>query len=189
MRGPGGFLGGRVSDALVSHLDIYPTLCDLAGVPTPGFAQGTSLLPLMGGEVDRLHDEIFAEATFHAAYEPQRAIRTERWKYIRRFGDRTTPVLANTDDSPSKDLLLRNGWADLHVAPEQLYDLLLDPNEGANLVGDADHAAVRADLSARLEAWMRETDDPILDGPIVPPHGVELNEPDQASATDPTTTY
>ena len=44
--------------------------------------------------------------TWHAAYEPQRAVRTERWKYIRRFGDRKTPVLANCDDSPSKDLLL-----------------------------------------------------------------------------------
>jgi N-sulfoglucosamine sulfohydrolase len=189
MRGPGGFAGGKVSDAMVSHLDVYPTLCELAGVPTPAFAQGTSLLPLAGGEVEEIHDEIFVEATFHAAYEPQRAIRTKRWKYIRRFGDRTTPVLANTDDSPSKDLLLRHGWEHLPVAPEQLYDLLLDPNEGANLVRDPDHAAVRDDLAARLETWMDETDDPLLDGPVVPPPGVELNQPDQRSPAEPTTTY
>ncbi len=32
MRGPGGFSGGKVNDALVSHLDLYPTICDLAGI-------------------------------------------------------------------------------------------------------------------------------------------------------------
>ena len=57
----------------------------------------------------RIHDEIFAEVTFHAAYEPQRAVRTERWKYIRRFDDATHPVLANCDDSASKELLVDGG--------------------------------------------------------------------------------
>ena len=32
MRGPGGFLGGKVSDALVSHIDLFPTICELAGI-------------------------------------------------------------------------------------------------------------------------------------------------------------
>jgi hypothetical protein len=34
---------------------------------------------------------------------------------------------------------------------------------------------------------MRETADPLLDGPVAPPPGAEINLPDQASATDPTT--
>lgn len=186
MRGPGGFAGGRVIDALVTHLDLYPTLCDVAGIPTPPFAQGRSLLPLVTRQTDRLHDAIFAEATFHAAYEPQRAIRTDRWKYIRRFDPRATPVLANTDDSPSKDLLLHWGWGDRPVAREQLYDLIFDPNEAANLAADPQHAAVRRQLSARLEQWMRDTHDPLLEGPIRPPAGVELNLPDQVSPSEPT---
>ena len=86
MRGPEGFTGGKVYDQIVSQLDIYPTLCELAGVETPDFAQGSSLMPLVRGEVDKVHDQIFTEFTYHAAYEPQRAIRTDRWKYIRRFG-------------------------------------------------------------------------------------------------------
>ena len=49
MRGPGGFSGGKVIDSMVSHLDVYPTLCELAGVEPPGFLQGTSLLPLIRG--------------------------------------------------------------------------------------------------------------------------------------------
>ena len=87
-------------------------------------------MPLVtGGEADEVRDAIFAEGTYHAAYEPQRAIRTPRWKYVRRFGDRRLPVLANIDDSPSKDLWLEHGWPSASRRREQLYDLVFDPNE------------------------------------------------------------
>ncbi len=69
-------------------------------------------MPLVRGEVDRLHEAIFAETTYHAAYQPHRAVRTERWKYIRRFDDYEHPVLANCDDSESKDLLVGAGWGE-----------------------------------------------------------------------------
>lgn len=186
VRGPGGFTGGKVFDAMVSHLDIYPTLCELAGVPTPDYAYGKSILPLISGEVDRLHDEVFTEMTFHAAYEPQRAVRTERWKYIRRFHDYEHPVLANCDDSATKDLLVAAGWGDQIVPEERLYDLLLDPNENANLAYDESHASVREDLAARVGAWMEATDDPLLDGPVEPPPGALVNGPDQISPSEPT---
>ena len=187
MRGPGGFLGGRVNDALVSHLDIYPTLCDLAGVEKPAFLQGRSLLPLVAGETPSLRKELFTEMTWHAAYEPQRAVRTDRWKYIRRFGDRERPVLVNCDDSPSKSLLLEQGWADRDVPFEQLYDLTFDPNEAANLNASPDHQRVRDELRDRLERWMEETEDPLLHGDPQPPAGAEVNDPDQISATEPLT--
>ena len=109
MRGPGGFTGGKVYDAMVSHLDIYPTLCEIAGAEKPDFLQGSSLLPLVRDETDRIHDQIFSEVTFHAAYEPTRAVRTERWKYIRRFDEGRHPVLANCDDSASKETLVAFG--------------------------------------------------------------------------------
>jgi len=187
LRGPGGFTGGRVIDALVSHLDIYPTLCDLAGIEHPGFLQGETLLPLVGGETDTIREQIFAEMTWHAAYEPQRAVRTGRWKYIRRFGSRSTPVLANCDDSPSKSLLLANGWAQRAVPAEQLYDLLFDPNEAANLADEQEHAPTLAALREQLERWMRDTDDPLLHGDPQPPPGAEINDPDQISASEPVT--
>ncbi len=38
--GPGGFAGGQVFDAMVTHLDVYPTICDLAGVEHPPWLQG-----------------------------------------------------------------------------------------------------------------------------------------------------
>ncbi len=187
MSGPGGFAGGRVHDAMVSHLDVYPTLCELAGVETPGFVKGLSLLPLVRGETGALREELFAEMTWHAAYEPQRAVRTDRWKYIRRFGERELPVLANCDDSPSKELLLRYGWAERKVPFEQLYDLVFDPNEANNLAADRDRRDVLDDLRALLERWMRDTGDPLLDGDPEPPPGAEINLPDQLSASEPVT--
>jgi arylsulfatase A-like enzyme len=186
LRGPGGFAGGKVSDALVSHIDVYPTLCELAGIERPDFLQGTSLLPLIRGEAKEVREELFAEMTWHAAYEPQRAIRTQRWKYIHRFGDRATPVLANCDDSPSKSLLIDLGWGERTVPFEQLYDLAFDPNEAANLADDPEYESVRRELSDRLHQWMVETSDPLLDGHPTPPPGAEINDPDQISATEPT---
>ncbi len=187
LRGPGGFSGGKVIDALVSHIDVYPTVCELVGIDRPSFLQGVSLMPLIRRQTTSVREEIFAETTWHAAYEPQRAVRTERWKYIRRFGERRTPVLPNCDDSPSKDLLLRYGWAEREIAFEQLYDLVFDPNEAANLAADPVYAGALAELRGRLDAWMHETDDPLLRGDPMPPLGAEINQPDQLSASDPLT--
>ncbi len=184
VRGPG-FGAGKVVDAPVSHLDVYPTLCDLSGAEHPEWLQGSSLMPLVRGEVESLHEAIFAETTYHAAYQPHRAIRTDRWKYIRRFDEYPHPVLANCDDSDSKDLLVAAGWGEREVPEEQLYDLVLDPQEGRNLVGDPARGEVLGDLRGRLEAWMRETEDPLLDGPVLPPEGAIVNEQWQVSPDDP----
>jgi N-sulfoglucosamine sulfohydrolase len=187
LRGRYPFDGGRVIDSLVSHIDLFPTVCEFLGVERPDFLQGVSLLPLLHGEVPAVRDEIFAGSTWHAAYEPQRAIRTTRYKYIRRWGERHTPVLPNTDDGPSKDLLLRYGWGEREVPSEQLFDLVFDPNEAHNLATDPGHQGILAELGERLEQWMRETDDPLLTGRVDPPPGVDVNDPGQRSATDHTT--
>src|SRR3712207_9388287 len=89
----------------------YPTL-SRSGGDRPAYLQGESLLPLVNGEADEVREAIFAEKTYHVAYEPERCARTHRYKYIRRFDDEhPTPVLANIDDGPSKNVVLSNGWA------------------------------------------------------------------------------
>jgi arylsulfatase A-like enzyme len=176
-----GFDGGKVSDELVSQVDLFPTICELAGIERPAWVRGRSLL---GAEKS---DAVFAEITFHAAYEPQRAVRTKRYKYIRRFDNgHEGPVLANIDDSPSKDLLLAHGLAGRAPAREELFDLVFDPNEAHDLAGDPAHAEVLAELRARLQAWMADTGDPLLRGPVTPVAGAELNLPSQTSPADPT---
>lgn len=181
LRGPEGFSGGRVLNSMVTHLDLYPTLCDLAGTETPPFAQGKSLLPLVNNSVKDLHKEIFSEIDFHASYEPQRCVRTSRWKYIKRFDGRSAPVLPNTDDSPSKRLLLEHGWRDVPLPQEQLYDLILDPVERNNLASHPEYQSSLNDMRAKLSSWMASSSDPFRSGSISAPEGATHNDPDHLS--------
>jgi arylsulfatase A-like enzyme len=188
IRGPGGFERGRVFDALVSHLDLFPTICDVAGLEHPPWLEGRSLLPLVQGDTAQIHEELFAEVTYHAAYEPQRAVRTARYKYMRRYDtDHPGRVPANLDDSLTKDMLLAAGWADVDPPTEALFDLWLDPSEGMNRIDDPALAEVLADLRTRLHEWMVRTGDPLLDGPVAPAEGTVVNTVDQISPADPTT--
>ena len=190
LRGPGGFEGGRASDALVSHVDLFPTICDLCGIEPPGWLQGRSLLPLARGEVDEVNDQVYAEVNYHCHYEPQRALRTRRWKYIRRYAEYGYPMLANIDDSPSKSLWLAHGLARRPLAAEELYDLVFDPNEAHNLAharalaADPALDAVLADLRGRLDDWMAATGDPLLDRPIPAPAGAVVSRPEDVSPGD-----
>ena len=101
----------------------------LAGTALPRHVQGTSLLPLVNGQAREIRGEIFAEVNYHACYEPQRCIRTPRFKYILGFDQRQNPLLPNSDDSPTKDLLMDHGWGQRTLEREQLYDLVFDPHE------------------------------------------------------------
>jgi arylsulfatase A-like enzyme len=186
MRGPRGFSGGRVIDAMVSHLDIFPTLCDYLDIDPPDWLQGRSIMPLIRGETDAINDAVFAEVNYHAAYEPQRAVRTRRWKYIRRFDGRERPVLPNVDDSLSKDVWLAHGWRERPVPAEELYDLVFDPGETHNLAGDPRAQEALDAMRARLDRWMAETDDPLLRGPVAAPPGAVYNDPDGLSPGEPT---
>jgi len=144
-------------------------------------------MALLRGEAAQVREEVFAGSTWHAAYEPSApcARRATSTSAAGAIGARL--FSQNTDDGPSKDLLLANGWADREIAKEQLYDLLFDPNEANNLLADPRYSDVLADLRIRLQLWMDETDDPLLAGHVDPPPGVEINLPDQLSASDPTT--
>ena len=185
MQGAGLFSNGKVIDAMVSHIDIFPTLCDLLDIDPPAWLQGQSILPLLRGEAAAIRDEVFAEVNYHAAYEPKRAVRTDRYKYIRRYDDRRSPVLSNIDDGFAKSELMDAGYAEHAVAPEQLYDTIFDPGEANNLIHELKYAEVLGDMRARLDRWMRDTADPLLQGHIPAPPGVELNDSDGLSPRDP----
>jgi len=164
---------------------LHTALCDLLEIERPAWLQGKSMLPLVRGEAKEIRDEVFAEVSYHASYEPMRAVRTKRWKYTRRFGGRTRPVLPNCDDSPSKTLWLDHDWRHQPVAREQLYDLVFDPSEQNNLAGDSRAEPALAEMRGRLDAWMRRTDDPLLKGPVAAPPGAKVNPVDGTSPQEP----
>jgi arylsulfatase A-like enzyme len=124
-------------------------------------------MPLIRGETDAIRANIFGEVTFHAAYEPMRCIRTERYKYIRYFDDYGKVVMPNIDDSRSKRFLMAHGLTDRNHQPkEMLFDLYFDPFERDNLADREDYARIKEGLANKLHNWMVETDDPLLKGPV-----------------------
>ena len=120
--------GGRVSRRLVEYIDIYPTLCDLAGLPKPSHLQGRSLSALLT-DVDAKHKE--AVITRHGGGD---AVRTDGFRYM--------------------EMRTRNGAGQLRGVG--LFDLGKDPDENRNVAEDPAYDAVRERLKAILDAT-RET--------------------------------
>jgi len=162
------FSAGTVVDALIQHMDLYPTICELIGAEKPDWLDGKSLLPLVRGETDEIHDAIFTEQTYHAGAtpRPQRAVRTKRYKYIRSYkADQPRGV----DRGPTEEFWMQYGYAERPFPDESLFDLVFDPHEANNLVGRADYASTLAKMRRRLDDWMKSTDDPLIDGVIPDP--------------------
>ena len=142
-------------------------------------------MPLIRGKVEAVREEVFAEVNYHCCYEPHRAVRTERWKYIRRYDEATTLAVANCDNSITKTFMIEYGWRERPVEPERLYDLVFDPDETNNLVEDERHADVLTEMRSRLERWREETNDPLLkDGIMIPPETAVVNDPKDLSPGD-----
>jgi arylsulfatase A-like enzyme len=169
MRGPrgSGFEGGRVLDAMVSHMDVYPMLCEWLKLDPPDWLQGTSLLPLIDGRAESIHDHLFCEQSWHGwGYDPQRGVRTDRYKYIRR---KDTEHLRIVDPGPTNDWLASLGYRKRPQETELLYDLWFDPVEMNNLADDPEHAQILADLRGKVDRWLEETNDPFVTDTIPKP--------------------
>ncbi len=163
-------LGGRtgVCDELLSGIDLRGTLCELAGAPVGPDVQGRSFAPLLTGQGEyQPREEVFSEKNFHDCFDPIRCVRTRQYKYLRSFGDVTNLPLPQDIKRTFPPESLRSDALAPRPA-EELYDLGADPGEETNLIDSPEHAAVRDDLRARLQAWMEQTDDPILSGEQIP---------------------
>lgn len=169
VRGPGGFDGGRVIEPIVEQFDLYPTILELIGADPRPWTEGRSLLPLVLGESEKLHDYVYTEQTYHGSAEPLRAVRSERYKLVRRI---VTPAPVQRHDGPTTGSLEEIGWYERSDATEELYDLYLDPQEACNRIGDPRYAGVVSELSSALDRWMERTGDPFPSGSFPePPDG------------------
>ena len=96
--GPG--IAKGESGTLAYLMDVFPTVCELAGIPTPQRVEGKSLAPVIHGRSPRVR-----EYAFTAYAKCQRAIRDERWKLIRYpLIDKTQLFDLNNDPHEEHDL-------------------------------------------------------------------------------------
>jgi N-sulfoglucosamine sulfohydrolase len=165
-----------VSKALVSTVDIAPTIFDAAGVKSPLPLHGRSLRPVAaGGSVKGWREYLGGEFHYHGAnvFFPRRAVRDQRWKLIHniRAGQAKPPVGIDGDGALKAALTpayantpVRAAFERYADPPEfELYDLQKDPVEFTNLAGRPETRAVEARMKAALLAWRKETQDPFLD--------------------------
>ena len=128
---PGRVAAAR-SDALVSLMDLLPTLCDLIGVQAPGGIDGLSLRPILERRARNVRESLVVEYYGKQSWRvPIRMLRTERWKYVRYV-----------------------------TYGEELYDLTTDPGELRNRVRDPAARSELKRLSRELDGWIRRTRDP-----------------------------
>lgn len=180
VRAPG--VRGSVNRAMVSWVDIAPTILEFAGVAPPAAygLSGTSLLPLLGASDGAGREAVFASHDFHEInqYYPMRSVRTRTHSYIANLAHPLPyPIAGDVAGSPSwkaiaADPAIRLGRrtqaAYLQRPAEELYDLARDPDELVNVVADPAYATVLAELRQRLTRVRAETKDPWLAGQTDP---------------------
>ncbi len=164
MRLPGRWDDGAVHGELLTNCDYLPTLMEFVGGPEPRGIDGRSFLGFLDGTDYTPREDVFLEMTWHDKYNPMRAIRTNRHKYIRSFGDRPLVYLPlDVWDGPAGQEMREEYYGERRPA-EQLYDLERDPLEMEDVAGDPAYAEVLEELRGRVDEWMRETQDRLLEG-------------------------
>ncbi len=166
---------GLVNEAMLSWVDLTPTILDFAGVQ---FAEkdfhGRSFAPILGESPSKEWNEVYASHNFHeiTMYYPMRVVRVGDYKMIWNIAWRLEYPFAS-------DLWAASTWQAIHrrngriygkrkvrdylFRPEfELYDLSSDPNEQTNLAKVKNHLGRLDRLKKTLKAFQVRTKDPWL---------------------------
>ena len=128
----GGMQSQRIKDKFVVNVDIVPTIRELCNLPAKE-TDGTSLVPLLTGK-GKFKERDFVVGQYYSKQKwvtPIRTIRTHRYKLNKYIGYRN-----------------------------ELYDLKKDPYELNNLADDPGYADILANISSKLDEWIRKNNDP-----------------------------
>jgi arylsulfatase A-like enzyme len=129
IRAPGAKANGQMSPALVEFLDVYPTLCDLAGIPQPKQLEGRSLRPLLADAGQAFKKGAFSQ---FKRREKNRelmgyAMRTEQHRYVEWLDRSTAKTIAR-----------------------ELYDHRVDPQENEDIAGKDENASLIKKLGEQM---------------------------------------
>ncbi len=192
-------MGGRTVTDFVSLSDLAPTFLDAAGVTIPSEMTGRSLVSVLKsreeGRVDAQRDHVLTGRERHTPCQakpnpggyPMRAIRTDKFLYIRNFCPDRWPAgcpdseqafngstYGDCDGSPTKKLLMERSsdpafqmffaLAFARRPGEELYDLQRDPHQLTNVAEDPQYAEAKARLARQLIEELEATGDPRVTG-------------------------
>lgn len=173
---------GQVSEALISHVDIMPTVLNFLNLPIPETVQGKSLLPIFKGKQKDVTDRkyIFAEHNSHGPdpreHYPSRIVFDGRFYLIHN-------LMPNKSYLLPADLRAYKGWSNRsyeatkkakETHPMQyellkklekgrpaleLYDMDNDPYQLVNLSGNSEFKLKKVELKKALSEWRKETGD------------------------------
>ena len=120
--------------AIVEFVDVFPTLCDLAGLAKPAHLQGESLVPILDtpGLQRTAAFQVYPRSTKETRPLLGHAVRTDRWRYVE---------WRKTDGS---------------AAARELYDLQEDPSETINVANQPDKSEVVKEHAALLKARLEK---------------------------------
>jgi len=177
LRYPKAWKAGTRNDAFVTLADLCPTFLEAAGLPVPAQVTAKSLIN------PPQRDAVFVERERHANVRrgdltyPVRGIRTRDFLYLRNFEPDRWPAgdpeyywavgeYGDIDESPSKRHIMNSKQEPYFTLSfgkrpaEELYRMKADPGQTRNIATDPKMAQVKAKLSARVDTWMRATNDP-----------------------------
>ena len=191
VRWPGKVKAGSVSHDFISLTDFAPTFLELAGLKAWPEMTGRSFVDLLMGKTSAVQrDHVFIERERHANVRkgdlsyPVRGIRTADYLYLRNLrperwpagdpelyfavgpygdidGSRTKAYMMAHAQEPAVQALFKLSFGKRPA--EELYDLKSDPEQLVNLAADPRLKPVKTMLGAKVDDWMRETNDPRLD--------------------------
>lgn len=128
VRWPGLTVGGSCHDGFIYNVDLQPTICELLDIPTPSGWDGRSFADAIRGFEWEGRPHLVWD---HALYSCQRAVRTDRWLFLRTYH----PGLFPFED-------------------QMLFDMKADPRQTVNLA--LERPEVVAELDSVMQDWMHE---------------------------------
>ena len=171
IRYPDRWRAGELDDQLISFVDFKSTALSLAGIEPPEYVDGRAFAGEFQSSESRLYVHAAADR-FDRQYDTIRAVRDDRFKYLRNYHPEQGYYLPLTyrEQMPIMQELLRlrdqNGlteaqsqWFRENKPAEELFDTLADPHELTNLALDPAYNDKLLELRAELDRWLSGFDD------------------------------
>lgn len=171
VRFPNKIDAGTRNETLVSFIDFAPTLLSLTGRKPPAHIQGQAFLGSHKATAERNYIHAAADR-FDGYTDAIRAVRDERFKYIRNYRPEqgyylpidyrekipTMQELLRLRDAGKLDAIQAQ-WFRENKDPEELFDCVADPHELNNLATDPNHAEKLKELQTEMDLWITEIGD------------------------------